>query len=358
MKRVAVIGAGLAGLTAAADLIRGGVEVTIFEGTQHLGGQVRTRREGGFVIEDGAEGWVAADTVVPALCEALGLTNDLVLQLERRSLLFSGGHLNELGAGDAARKLGIQAGEADLGRGIASLRHGMGSLVAALADWLRPRATIHTGVTVRGLRKRKNRVEIADQRGAAKDFDGAVLALTGPAAARLIDPLAPAAAVALANIEHASNLSVSLAYDRTAVAHPLDASGLVVDSREDLEGLRACAFPSSKLPHRAPPDKVLLRGFFRPTAMSIAQDEATWIARAVRLLGPILRLSASPLNAWVARWPAALPQYASAHEQLVDDVAEQLRGLGKLELAGASFHRGGVPGAVRSGHHAAKRILA
>ena len=59
--RVGVIGGGLAGLVAAYDLVNAGAEVVLFSDTPSLGGQIRTRREGGFVIEEGAEGWVAAD---------------------------------------------------------------------------------------------------------------------------------------------------------------------------------------------------------------------------------------------------------------------------------------------------------
>src|SRR5207253_6543022 len=55
------------------------------------GGQIRTRREAGFVVEDGAEGWVAADRDVPALCHAVGIGAQIVKQVERRSLLVTGG---------------------------------------------------------------------------------------------------------------------------------------------------------------------------------------------------------------------------------------------------------------------------
>ena len=44
---VLVVGAGLAGLIAAHDLLRGGAEVTVLERTGVLGGRARTSNDGG-----------------------------------------------------------------------------------------------------------------------------------------------------------------------------------------------------------------------------------------------------------------------------------------------------------------------
>ena len=55
--RVAVIGAGFAGLSAAWYLRRCGVKTTVFEASERIGGRVRTNRSyvAGKIIEDGAE---------------------------------------------------------------------------------------------------------------------------------------------------------------------------------------------------------------------------------------------------------------------------------------------------------------
>lgn len=49
-----IVGGGIAGLVAAADLARGGAEVTLLEGAAHLGGRARTHHAGGFSFNQGA----------------------------------------------------------------------------------------------------------------------------------------------------------------------------------------------------------------------------------------------------------------------------------------------------------------
>jgi monoamine oxidase len=72
--RVAVAGAGLAGLTAAYELQRAGAEVTVFEARDRVGGRVWSRQlANGAVVEMGAEFLLRGNTAVRELAEQLGL---------------------------------------------------------------------------------------------------------------------------------------------------------------------------------------------------------------------------------------------------------------------------------------------
>ena len=53
-ERIAVVGGGIAGLTAAAFLGRAGLPVTLLESSSELGGRVATRELGGFCFNFGA----------------------------------------------------------------------------------------------------------------------------------------------------------------------------------------------------------------------------------------------------------------------------------------------------------------
>lgn len=83
MKRIAIVGGGIAGLTAAYELSRlthqgAAVESVLFEASPRLGGIVETIREGGFVIECGPDAWVTEKPWARELAEELGLGNEVM----------------------------------------------------------------------------------------------------------------------------------------------------------------------------------------------------------------------------------------------------------------------------------------
>ena len=87
---VAVVGAGIAGLSAAWELTRAGGEVTVLDSERRVGGVVVTERRDGFIIEGGPDGWLAAEAHLPALAEELGIASHVVRQAAKGSLLWNG----------------------------------------------------------------------------------------------------------------------------------------------------------------------------------------------------------------------------------------------------------------------------
>jgi monoamine oxidase len=84
-ERIAIIGAGLAGLTCAYRLRERGVIATIYEGSDRAGGRCRTRRgdfAAGQVAEHGGELIDQSHKHIRQLAQSLGLTLDNVLRAE------------------------------------------------------------------------------------------------------------------------------------------------------------------------------------------------------------------------------------------------------------------------------------
>ena len=115
--RVAVVGAGLAGLSAADELRRSGAEVVVLEARERVGGRVWSRRlENGAVVEMGAEFILPGNTVVRELAERFGLRLwDKGMRYGRREP--RGGIGTNLGEMEAA----AAAAERELDRDVADL---------------------------------------------------------------------------------------------------------------------------------------------------------------------------------------------------------------------------------------------
>jgi len=354
MRHVAVVGGGLAGLTAAAELTDRSHSVTVLEASGRFGGQIATERRDGFVIEQGAEGFLARSAAVAELCARIGITAGLVTQATRRTLAWREGRLQELQDGEAAGLLGIPVDPEELGRGLQSLSGGMEDLIEALLRNLRGRARLHTEARVSALRRDVDAWHLDCAGGESHTADAVILAVPPRDAQVLLEPLV-GARVLNGQIRYGSTLTVTLAYTREAVAHPLGASGFVVDGPER-EGLRACTFSSSKFPGRAPHGWCLLRAFFTPEPARVDDSDREWSERAHRVLAPILGLSGNPERRWVCRWPAALPRYSPGHAAAVASLRASLARHGPIDCSGGALEGGGIDGAVRSGLAAARRM--
>lgn len=352
-----VVGGGLAGLVVAHELARAGRDVALLEAADTLGGQVRTERVDGCVIEHGAEGFIARSEAVPALARNLGIEADLIGQSTLRSFGYRDGALHALAPGEAGAFLGLQVPEEDLGKGIRSFRGGMGALTEALAVAVRAHAQVTCNAAVVRIDRMKRGFSVRCGDGAAIDAERIVVATSARTASLLLAPLVGDVAHPLATAPTLSSVTATVAHPRHAVANPLDATGFVVAPGQGREGLRACTFVTSKFTDRAPDDTVLLRLFFRPTDDEETNlDDETWTARAGAATARVLDLAAIPRRAWVSRWPDALPVHTAAHRQHTAALEAALSDTGVL-LAGSAFHGSGIDAAVRSARRAADALV-
>jgi len=75
---VAIVGGGIAGLTAAHNLAQRGIPFTLIEAGPRFGGVIRTERKDGFLLEGGPDSILAQKPEGIALCRELGLGDRLV----------------------------------------------------------------------------------------------------------------------------------------------------------------------------------------------------------------------------------------------------------------------------------------
>jgi oxygen-dependent protoporphyrinogen oxidase len=86
--RAIVVGGGIAGLVAARRLALEGREVTLFEASDRLGGQVARHTVGGIELDAGAEAFATRGGTVAALATALGLGDDIVAPADTPAWLY------------------------------------------------------------------------------------------------------------------------------------------------------------------------------------------------------------------------------------------------------------------------------
>ena len=352
--RVVVVGAGIAGLTAAWELLRsGGVDVTILEAERRPGGVVVTEQVEGFIVEGGPDGFLGGEPELPALATELGIGDHIVSQRARGTALWTGQGLEPIEEGRAAQLLGIDASSADVKAGFRSFANGMGEPVVALTQRLGGALRFAQGVA--GLVSEGPRWHVAITGGSVHDADGVVLALPAYSAGRLLEAVGVAGGRALGEVVYVPSITVSLAYRAAQVGNRMDGAGFVVDSNAvgarhvvPLH-IRACTYSSSKFPGRAPVGHVLLRAYLAPTDGDPAQT-------AHAELAAILDIRGEPLWSRVFYWTRGLPRYRPRHADHVAAVRHRLSRLPPLAIAGAGYDGAGVSACVRSGREAARLI--
>jgi len=344
---VAVVGAGLAGLSAAWELSRAGAEVVVLDAGRRAGGMIVTERHDDFIVEGGPDGFLAAEPDIQDLAREVGIEERLVDQVARGAALWTGRRLEPLAEGKAAELLGIQV-NADVGGGFRTFATGMADVVDALVACLVPRLRTTQGVTAIAQSARGWRLSFTG--ASSLDAEAIILAVPAWVAARLLAGLGVSAARALDTVLYLPSITVSLAYRADQVPATLEGAGCVA-APDSGSAVRACTYAWRKYPNRAPAGYALLRAFVGP----VDGDPAA-IAHAE--LAAILGIEGDPLWARAFHWPRGLPRYPHGHADRVAAVRERLAGRAPLAIAGAGFDGAGVSACVKSGREAGRVILA
>ena len=345
--KVIVIGAGIAGLTAAWELARSGQDVTILESERRPGGVIVTEQVDGCLVEGGPDGFLVGEPELPALAKELGIGGRVIEQQERGTALWSGGKLQPIDPGRAAALLGIDATASEAAAGFRSFAAGMAETVMALAQRLSGSLRLAQGVA--GIARHGQGWRIAITGGSAHEADGIVLALPAYTAGRLLESVGIKGARELAEVVYAASVTVSLAYRKEQIGTLSGGAGFVVESPSG-EQIRACTYASQKFAGRAPAGQILLRAYLGPTG-----DHPAMLAS--EQLAAILGIRGQPLWSRTFYWNRGLPRYRPHHAERVAGIRHRLERLPPLALAGAGYDGAGVSACVRSGQ-AAGRLIA
>ena len=319
-RHIAVVGAGIAGLSCATALQHSGYRVSVFDKARQSAGRMSTRRGDGWQCDHGARFFTA---------EHPGFRAELA-RWERAGVAAPWY--------PAVRRFGADGSSAS----VAPAERYVGTPgMSAPAAWLAAALAVHTEQAVSALARDAHRWRLLGQGAAlpASRFDALVLALPAPQAAALLREAAPRQAALAASVTMQPCWAVLLQYP-APLALGFDAA--------ELEGGPLCwVVRDSAKPGRGGSESWVLHA---SAAWSEAHIDADPDAVAAQLLAAFAALGAPLPSAWRAhRW-----RYAAAAPARTDGcIWDEGNGIG---LCGDWLNGGTVEAAWLSGRQLAHRI--
>jgi protoporphyrinogen/coproporphyrinogen III oxidase len=376
-KRVAVVGAGIAGLTAAFRLQQAGADVLVLEREARVGGRMSTIDIDGFVVDIGASILSYAYREMLELIDDAGLTGAIEpsggpVGIVRDGRVHRFGTQSELRELCAGTLLGDRADTAfhetvgkgpeygDLfylsqvvGKGFFSSPAGVGFLPEELARLV----PVQTCATVRCIESRPDGVTVTWERqdGGSKTehFDAGIVAAPAPHVANLCPGLAPQLRELFAAITYARSIEVFVGLERP----PDEPAMWVTMGRRDPD-LASVIMDHHKAPSHVPAGRGLVSSFWHPKwcARRWDDDDHTVAADALRKLDAIYPgLSDTVLFTRVQRWdPCIVAPPGGFH--IVDQLTRSLDPDSRLHFAGDYFAISTTNGSLCSGARAARRV--
>ncbi len=237
-----------------------------------------------------------------------------------------------------------------------TLRGGLQQMIDALVAKLHP-GTLQLGCNVLAVTRKGDQYRIDLNSGEQMLADEIVFSTPAYRTANLVQALDSDLAAHLRMIRYVSTATVSLAFKRKEISHPMDGFGFVVPHSEKLR-ITACSWSSEKFKDRAPEEDTLIRVFIGGArAEEIAeQSEEALVQLAWQELRTTMGITAAPIFAKDYRWHKANPQYEVGHQSLVSEIENCLMRNKGLHLAGAAYHGAGIPDCIRSGITVAETI--
>lgn len=229
---------------------------------------------------------------------------------------------------------------------------GMGAIVDALVSRF-DGVDVRLGVGATRIRREGEHYTVALD-GTRLVADALVIATPAPAAAALLEDLAPRASAVLRTFPYRGTASISLGYATTQLAEPIRGHGFIVP--DGALAIAACTFSSAKWRGRAPSGAVLVRATIRDER-ALAGSDTELVATAHRELARVMRITGAPAIAHVARWAAAMPRYLVGHLDRLGALDAALAAEPRLAIVGAAYRGSGVPDCVAQGTNAATRLM-
>ncbi len=210
-----------------------------------------------------------------------------------------------------------------------------------------------------GLRRtEKGGYDIQLSDGISLETDSIILATPSFITARIVEEIDPKLSEILLTIPYVSSATVSLAYHRSQINHPLDAFGFIIP-RLEKRRIMASTWTSVKFDYRAPEDHVLLRVFVgganNEELVSLGDQEMLRMIQEE--LKDIMDVEGDPILTRIYRWEKSMPQYLVGHLEKVARIEERTNLQPGLFLTGCAYKGIGISDSVHDAEIVAEKVV-
>ncbi len=412
MSSIQIIGGGLAGLAAAYQFEKSGVDYELFEASPTFGGKVASSQVGGLLVDAGADNFLARPPVIQRFIQELGLGDSIELpqakdpvQIYKEGELFPmpkgtylgvplmssdepvdvepattiGAAIRKEFSADVADYLvepllgGINASEIDnlelqsAAPKFAEAIENHGSLRAGLAKTVNISSQLPVFYGLKGTSMELVDAIVERLNPAKLHLDSpineldpdrlTILATPAHASAGLFDPNSEIGQE-LSAIRYTHVGQVTLIFDESDVDPVLNSPGIVFPLKES-KLISACSWLSAKWNRYQLPGKVVIRlttGKNGADSHIVGPDQLSDTALTEALISELSEVVkvGEPESLRVVRWSNALPLYEVGHSARVGRI-RQLAPI-NIAFAGAAYDGIGIPACLQSGILAAKSV--
>ena len=313
MTRVAVVGAGVTGLAAAWRLGRSGVETTLFEASDRVGGRVGSAEFSGRRVDTGPDA-LGPDPALDELLDQLGMTGQVEIPDPAQAFrLTADGDLEPFGIGGGA---------------MFGLSGGIFSLPARLEE-----ASRGVGVEFR-LGTGISRIEEIEN-----DFAVVIVATGARAAASLFEGQASEALRAISGL---SVTLVHLAIPTSRIGREMNGTGYLADPA-DGRLVTGCSWSSAKW-ERLAGEPAILRASIREAGQGevIGLPDEEIVGKVMAELAPVMEIEGNPAETMITRYPDALVVRDEEHAAAVAAARSALGKDSRIALVGADLDGPGI----------------
>ncbi len=191
-------------------------------------------------------------------------------------------------------------------------------------------------------------------------MEGDLVIITTPSfiTARMVEEMDHKLSEILLSIPYVSSATVSLAYHRSQINHPLDGFGFIIP-RKERRKIMASTWSSVKFNYRAPQNYVLLRAFVgganNEELVQLGDEEMLKMVRDE--LREIMNVNGEPVLSRIYRWEKSMPQYLVGHLEKVDKIEERIKLHRGLFLTGCAYKGIGISDIVHEGEITAEEVF-